>query len=755
MTGFLKRHTYLTRGLMLLALVGVSFFSFESTAQAAGVCNFFPGGGGDLGQCIASSVGKVFAAVFLLLTSVFAIALGWMGSFFNFAMLVTVFQFANFFGNSDGLRLAWGLLRDLANIILLFGFIFIGIQTILDVSHFDVKKTLPALIIAAVLLNFSLFIAEAMVDTANAVAASFYTQVGNIDCSQTGNDVDCANKGLAGHIMHATGITNIFSINGEDVAAIFASKDGVQEVSIWLGVLIFVIVLIGVFFVGSVMLVSRAVTLVILFITSPIAFAGMAIPQLNSMSTKWWGKLVDNILFAPVFVLLMLIGLRLIEGVRQAFVGDGQSLVTALRSSDTSVGGVFILFALVIGFMIAALLSAKEFSLMGSDKVVDGTMKWVANTASTASLGLPLLNAGSRSAANLYSAGIRRVSQTPFIGGLAAGIVVGSGADSAIRGITSAGADLKIPGQTRTYKETQEANEKRLKEIAGDVSLQKKKNALNAAVTKAVKGNSDDLEVLVNTTSLAQLKETSQLKEGTEGVQEIAVAMSSSMFEQAMEDKDISGDVKKKMREARYGDTEVSSGPNKGAPLGLKAILSDAADPTSPYHEASKKKFARWSAADIEKSGILEKKETREKAVQVMSDAQYDGIQASRSIGANAKRELENLRDDPNNAGSRFAAGNVENTFKAGITKPADRAKISPSTLTKPHVMVWLTPADFAAIQKSGNLDPTQRKIMSDYLKDIYSDPTQKPMHDELLAYEASLKKVNGWNRFKNYYNLP
>ncbi len=63
--------------------------------------------------------------------------------------------------------IAWGILRDIGNIVILFGFILMGVMMILDLESFNVRKALPRLLIFAVLLNFSLFASEAVVDVAN------------------------------------------------------------------------------------------------------------------------------------------------------------------------------------------------------------------------------------------------------------------------------------------------------------------------------------------------------------------------------------------------------------------------------------------------------------------------------------------------------------------------------------------------------------------------------------------------------------
>lgn len=425
MMKFLSRHSALARSLPLLAFFVVAgFFSFESTAYAACktgdiVCGILSVGGDILGG--------FFAGVVMVFVGLLSIVLGWVAVLFNFAMKVTVFQFANFFGNSTGLLLAWGVMRDLANIVLLFGFIYIGIQTILNIGNYDVKKTLPRLILFAILLNFSLFAAEAMVDIGNATAASFYHQASGIDCR--GSDESCANEGITGKILQVSGLSSIFDVSDTTFELM---GEGTAGLAMSVALLALITILMGVFFAGAVILVSRAVTLAILFVTSPIGFAGMAVPPLQKYADTWWKTLTENIIFAPVYLLLLLVAIKILEGMRGALgMESGTSLVNVIASGDPNqFGALFVFFALVIGFLWAALDFAKKSSVFGASAVTGMTQKWVGNTMGGATLGT-LGFFGRRTIGAGSGAAARAIRRSPFgqtdLGRMASN-VVGAGA---------------------------------------------------------------------------------------------------------------------------------------------------------------------------------------------------------------------------------------------------------------------------------------------------------------------------------------
>ena len=292
------------------------------------------------------------------------VLLGIAGVLFNLVIVKTVFEFANVIGNSPGLLLAWGILRDIGNMALLFGFIFMGIATILDLHNYNAKKTLPFLIIFAILMNFSLFAAEVVIDTSNVFSSVLYNQANSSPCDTVStNEPDDArkcliNNGLAGQVLQATGLSTIWKTDRPDIA-----------ISTYLLLALFVTITAVVLFAGAIMLIIRAVTLTFLMVTAPIGFAGMAIPMLHGAAKQWWSALIAQSFFAPVFILCILISLKITEGLSGG--GGTSSFVDALSNNDTVFLEVLVIFALVIGFMVMSLYVAKKMGAMGAGFAVN------------------------------------------------------------------------------------------------------------------------------------------------------------------------------------------------------------------------------------------------------------------------------------------------------------------------------------------------------------------------------------------------
>lgn len=326
--------------------------------------------------------------------------LGIVGTFFNWIVVITVFQFGVFFGNSQGMLLAWGILRDVGNILILFGFLYAGLMMILDLHSFNARKTIPLLIIFAVLLNFSLFAGEAVVDVSNVLSAKLYQQAGQSVFSVCSSLTSCTNQvGIAEVIMQDTGVGSAFSFSSASDPNKTALSDSVPAQNrffAYTGVAILVSIVMMLLLTASIMLLVRAVTLVVLLVTSPIGFVGFAIPQLEGQAKKWWESLISNAFFAPIFLLLLFVGLKVMEGLRQALSGaNQQTLLAALSNPNVTLGSILIIFALIVGFFIAALMFAKSSGAAGAafatsfaQKTVLGGWSRVGNTAAGAGRGI-------------------------------------------------------------------------------------------------------------------------------------------------------------------------------------------------------------------------------------------------------------------------------------------------------------------------------------------------------------------------------
>lgn len=725
---------------------------------------------GGVGDMIWGGLLKGIATLLLAMVQVFNVLLGWVGMFFNTAILVTVFKFSTYFGNSEGLLLAWTILRDLANILLLFGFVYIGLKTILDVGKYDVSKALPVLLIFGALLNFSLFAAEAVIDISNGLGSAIYAQATDIDCRESPNMAACENQGIAAVVFETSGLAGMMR-GGVDFGEIWASDaDAVKAIGLSFALLAFVVTMIGVLAAGTILLVSRAITMVFLLVTSPIGFAGMAIPALSEYSQRWWKMLINNAIFAPVFVLLVLVGLKIVEGLKGAFVPEGTSILTTLTQPGASVGGMLLSFAIVVGFMIAALMAANRFSIIGSKQVVGSAMKFIGNTVG----GTALYPAGAigNGLSRMYNSGSRFVRRnTPAPVRFAANLLGGSAIDRAVRGTLKAPGNLTIPGTGMdSYNARSKASADRRKEMTdldrkqagrsfldnigagenqNDLEREARKkeertreeakqaqNKLTEAFKQArspVNPNTDALETQVNKMSLSAFKALPQVQNNsTKDLEEMARVMSSGKFKQVMEEKEgISDAAKKTMRDARY-----------------KELGKQVNDPTRA------REVRQWSSDDLIRSGLLNDNNARKQLMKVVSDDQFENILKNDDFGRGAKDEFRQLRNGTI-AGSRFENSTTARTTLSSMNS-SERAKLPGSTLAAPHVRENLTHTDFKEIMRANKLTGTDKTQVTDFVRNVYQGTAGTPAQQTALKRYLDNLPANASARtdFADYYGI-
>ena len=100
------------------------------------------------------------------------------GMLFDKSINALVLQMGDIFlnqGLGTVVNSIWTVIRDLFNIVFIFTLVYIGLRTIWDADDSRTKKLLGGLIAAALLINFSLYIAKVVVDISNYTAVTIYS----------------------------------------------------------------------------------------------------------------------------------------------------------------------------------------------------------------------------------------------------------------------------------------------------------------------------------------------------------------------------------------------------------------------------------------------------------------------------------------------------------------------------------------------------------------------------------------------------
>ena len=244
-----------------------------------------------------------------------------------------------FTGGNEATRTAWETFRDFANIaFIIFLLVIIFSQiTGVGIDNYGIKKSLPKLIVVAVLINLSFVICQLCVDISNIVGGGIQGLFDSISPKEPvtlqlegdGEPVDVT-------VQNGTAIsTSLVSIGV--LVGVFGVAAIIFNPAIILTFLIAALgVIIAIFFLFA-LLAARQAVIVVLTVLSPLAFMCYALPNLNKMFNKWLSLWKAMLLVYPICSLL---------------VAGGNFVSSLLLSAMGDEGGFFYAFtAMVVGII--------------------------------------------------------------------------------------------------------------------------------------------------------------------------------------------------------------------------------------------------------------------------------------------------------------------------------------------------------------------------------------------------------------------
>ncbi len=187
---------------------------------------------------------------------------------------------------------AWGSIRSIANILFVIFFLVIIFSQLTGagITNYGVKKMLPKIIIAAILVNVSFIIIQLAVDLANIIGSSLYNFIVGMAPAYTvgwGSALDIL-VGVAGAGAAAVGVV---ALAGGPTALFFILL-GLALISA-LGLLTAVLTLI-----------FRQAAIIVLAILAPLAFVAYLLPNTESWFKKWRGLLLSMLMMYPMAALI-------------------------------------------------------------------------------------------------------------------------------------------------------------------------------------------------------------------------------------------------------------------------------------------------------------------------------------------------------------------------------------------------------------------------------------------------------------------
>ena len=205
---------------------------------------------------------------------------------------------------NSGIYLAWVIMRNISNVAFIVAFLVIIYSqlTSVGISNYGVKKMIPRLVIAAVLVNLSFTICAILLDLSNIAGYAFQdafmgikntiSTVGeNISAPLTWQEITfsvLSNGAVLAGVPAGAAVVTGLALTGELLPMLLTALVG-------LGLILLLVLLI---------FAARQALIIILIIISPLAFVCYLLPGTEKWFKKWRDTFVTMLLFFPAFAVV-------------------------------------------------------------------------------------------------------------------------------------------------------------------------------------------------------------------------------------------------------------------------------------------------------------------------------------------------------------------------------------------------------------------------------------------------------------------
>lgn len=340
--------------------------------------NPFWSGSGTVVGCVAQ---VIYYVLFIPTSYLFALTGKFFDSTFAYSVQDTSYR-------SGFVLEGWKIVRDFVNMFFIFVLLYIAFKTILGLGASKTKEMIINVVIIGIMINFSLFATQVIIDASNILARVFYNSnaikitkkgancIANPDekyCIDLGQKI--AEVGPNGEIPLSAALVNKINpqdliINGRKSVRINdeVTKDSrtAEDTKNGIGVGAFILItllsiavnVIGiiVFLSVGLIFISRVVGLWIYMILAPFAFFSYTVPSMQTLDMvgwkKWWPEVLSLSFLAPIFIFFLYLILKFLE-----------SGLDIIGTYATKSGTEFVLTIIIpFAFIMILLMKAKDIA---------------------------------------------------------------------------------------------------------------------------------------------------------------------------------------------------------------------------------------------------------------------------------------------------------------------------------------------------------------------------------------------------------
>jgi hypothetical protein len=191
---------------------------------------------------------------------------------------------------TNGIFKAWSTMRNFANVAFVIAFLLIIFSqvTSIGITNYGIKRMLPRLIAAAILVNISFWVCAIAVDLSNiggtSIKALFDTAANSLNLPATGADgwaVGNQWQGITATVIGTLAVGIALYVSLAALIPLLGTS------------LIFLIIL-------FVALILRQALIVLLIVASPIAFVAFLLPNTEGLFNRWRTMFITLLMMYPI-----------------------------------------------------------------------------------------------------------------------------------------------------------------------------------------------------------------------------------------------------------------------------------------------------------------------------------------------------------------------------------------------------------------------------------------------------------------------
>ena len=162
--------------IIILIIAGVVLTPQQASADWASdlSCLFNPG------RCVTNAslsiLNSLFASLGNLILTFTSYILSISAIILNISIILTM-NIKAIYEATPAINEVWIVIRNISSMFIIFGLLYTSIMTILDINKPNIKGLIVNIIMAGLLINFSLFFTKVLIDASNLVSLSLYRAI--------------------------------------------------------------------------------------------------------------------------------------------------------------------------------------------------------------------------------------------------------------------------------------------------------------------------------------------------------------------------------------------------------------------------------------------------------------------------------------------------------------------------------------------------------------------------------------------------